>query len=66
MTVTFIPDWINSIEYLIYYGVIFNKFKKGCTQLAAASDKACHRGLIHKMNSYGIKGPLIKWFEHYL
>jgi hypothetical protein len=22
--------------------------------------------LIHKMNSYGIKGPLIKWFENYL
>jgi hypothetical protein len=21
------------------YGVVFNKFKKGCTQLAAASDK---------------------------
>jgi hypothetical protein len=24
------------------------------------------RGLIHKMNYYGIKSPLIKWFEHYL
>ena len=35
----FIPDWINSIEYLIYYGVVFNKLKKWCTQLAAASDK---------------------------
>ena len=23
-------------------------------------------GLIHKMNYYGIKGPLIKWFENYL
>jgi hypothetical protein len=23
-------------------------------------------GLIHKMNFYGIKGPLIKWFENYL
>jgi hypothetical protein len=22
--------------------------------------------LIHKLNSYGIKGPLIKWFENYL
>ena len=31
-----------------------------------AVDKVWHRGLIHKMNSYGIKGPLIKWFENYL
>jgi hypothetical protein len=31
-----------------------------------AFDKVWHRGLIHKMNSYGIKGPFIKWFENYL
>jgi hypothetical protein len=31
-----------------------------------AFDKVWHRGLIHKMNYYGIKGPLIKWFENYL
>jgi hypothetical protein len=31
-----------------------------------AFDKVWHRGLIPKMNSYGIKGPLIKWSENYL
>jgi hypothetical protein len=31
-----------------------------------AFDKVWHRGLIHKMNYYGIKGHLIKWFENYL
>jgi hypothetical protein len=31
-----------------------------------AFDKVWHRGLIHKMNSYGIQGKLIKWFENYM
>ena len=31
-----------------------------------AVGKVWQRGVIHKMNYYGIKGPLIKWFEHYL
>ena len=29
-------------------------------------DKVWHKGLIHKINSYGIQGNLIKWFENYL
>jgi hypothetical protein len=28
--------------------------------------KEWHRGFIHKMNSYGIQGKLIKWVENYL
>jgi hypothetical protein len=31
-----------------------------------AFDKVWHKGLIHKMNCYEIKGNLLKWFEHYL
>jgi hypothetical protein len=31
-----------------------------------AFEKVWHKGLIHKMNSYGIQGKLIKWFENYL
>ena len=31
-----------------------------------AFDKVWHKGLIHKMNCYGIKGNLLKWFENYL
>jgi hypothetical protein len=30
------------------------------------SIKFWHKGLIHKMNSYGIQGKLMKWFENYL
>ena len=29
-------------------------------------DKVWHKGLIHRINSYGIQGKLIKWFENYL
>lgn len=31
-----------------------------------AFDKVWHRGLLHKMNSYGIKGNLLNWFKSYL
>ena len=31
-----------------------------------AFDQVWHKGLIHKMYCYGIKGNLLKWFENYL
>ena len=31
-----------------------------------AFDKVWHKDLIHKMNSYGIQGKLIKWLKNYL
>ena len=50
---------LNSLEQKEISCFLFCDFSK-------AFDKVWHRGLIHKMNSYCIKGPLIKWFENYL
>ena len=50
---------LNSLEKKEFSCFLFCDFSK-------TFDKVWHRGLIHKMNSYGIKGPLIKWFENYL
>ena len=50
---------LNSLEQKEISCFLFCDFSK-------AFDKVWHRGLIHKMNYYGIKGPLIKWFENYL
>ena len=50
---------LNSLEQKEISCFLFCDFSK-------AFDKVWHRGLIHKMNYYGIKGPLIEWFENYL
>jgi hypothetical protein len=50
---------LNSLEKKEFSWFLFCEFSK-------AFDKVWHSGLIHKMNYYGIKGPLIKWFENYL
>ena len=31
-----------------------------------AFDVVWHNGLVHKMNSYGIRGNLLAWFKNYL
>jgi hypothetical protein len=50
---------LNSLEKKEFSCFVFCDFSK-------AFDKVWHKGLIHKMNSYGIQGKLIKWFENYL
>ena len=41
-------------------------WKKNIAVFSKDFDKVLHKGLIHKINSYGIQGNLIKWFENYL
>jgi hypothetical protein len=59
-------------QLLELYNSILNSLEKkefNCFLLcdfSKAFDKVWHRGLIHKINYYSIKGPLIKWFENYL
>jgi Na+-translocating ferredoxin:NAD+ oxidoreductase RnfD subunit len=51
---------------LISYPLPMTTWASEFVNFSQAFDKVWHRGLIHKMNSYDIKGPLIKWFENYL
>lgn len=34
--------------------------------ISKAFDRVWHRGLLHKLSSIGISGPLLSWFESYL
>ena len=34
--------------------------------IAKAFDKVCHKGLLYKLQQFGIQGCLLKWFENYL
>ena len=69
----FLPKHSTIHQLLEPYNSILNSLEKKKNlvvflfcDFSKAFDKVWHRGLIHKMNSYGIKGPLIKWFENYL
>ena len=68
--------WLSS-ETFYYLPVVrtiqlytqFTRKKNSCfsfCDFSKAFDKVWHKSLIHKMNYYGIKGPLIKWFDNYL
>ena len=67
----FLPKHFTIHQLLELYNSILNSLEKkefSCflfCDFSKAFDKVCHRGLIHNMNYYGIKGPLIKWFENY-
>ena len=68
----FLPKHSTIHQLLELYNSILNSLEKKnlvvflFCDFSKAFDKSWHRGLIHKMNYYGIKGPSIKWFENYL
>ena len=50
---------LNSLERKEISCFVFCDFSK-------AFDKVWHKGLLHKLKSYGIDGNLHKWFQNYL
>ena len=54
------PSTIRALQFEKEYSCfVFCDFSK-------SFNKVSHKGFIHKINSYGIQGNLIKWFENYL
>lgn len=68
----FIPN-DSTVCQLTYLYHIFSKAldDKKDVQIAfcdvsKAFDRVWHKGLLHKLNKYGVEGPLLKWFSDYL
>jgi hypothetical protein len=61
---------VSQLVYIIHK--IYQAFKKGhelravFLDISKAFDKVWHRGLLAKLQSIGINGPLFQWFESYL
>ena len=68
----FIPGDSTTYQLLSIYDDFFKSLdRKSITQavffdISKAFDRVWHRGLIHKLNAIGIRGPLLNWFEDYL
>jgi sarcosine oxidase/L-pipecolate oxidase len=63
----FFPKHSTVHQPLELYNSILNSLeKKNIAIFSKDFDKVWHKGLIHKINSCGIQGNLIKWFENYL
>ena len=67
----FLPKHSSVHQLIELYNTILNSLEKKelccfvICDFSKAFDKVWHKGLIHKMNCYGIKGNLLKWFENY-
>ena len=68
----FLPKHSTVHQLIEMYNSILNSLEKkelSCfvfCDFSKAFDRVWHRGLIHKMKSYGIKGNLLLWFQNYL
>jgi hypothetical protein len=68
----FLPKQSSVHQLIELYNTILNSLEKKRTMLlrfcdfSKAFDQVWHKGLIHKMNCYGIKGNLLKWIEIYI
>ena len=68
----FLPKNSTVHQLLEIYNSILNSLEKkeiSCfvfCDFSKAFDKVWHKGLLHKMKSYGIDGNLLSWFDSYL
>ena len=68
----FRPNDSTTNQLLEIYHIILENLDKGkdikfiFCDVSKAFDKVWHRGLLHKLNKYGISGNLHKWFESYV
>ena len=68
----FIPGDSTTYQLLSIYDDFCKALDQRCNtqalffDISKAFDKVWHRGLIKKLNSIGIKGPLLNWFSNYL
>ena len=58
---------VNQLVYLVHK--IYDAFEKGkevrmvFLDISKAFDKVWHKGLLYKLESLGVRGSLLKWFE---
>ena len=68
----FLPKYSTVHQLLEMYNCILNSLEKkeiSCfvfCDFSKAFDKVWHKGLIHKIKSYGVDSNLLNWFSSYL
>ena len=70
----FLPGESTTNQLLCFYEKLCSNFDKRITTqsvyfdfyISKAFDRVCHRGLLLKLESIGVRGKLLNWFQNYL
>lgn len=62
----FSPGHSTTYKLLEIYHSIVKSIDEGKGDLSKAFDRVWHKGLIYKLDMYGISGNMLDWFESYL
>lgn len=68
----FLPGYSTVYQLIETYDCILKAIDEGKTtcvvfcDLSKAFDRVWHKGLLFKLQTYGIKGTLLRWFQSYL